>query len=648
MYAKNQMNLNNKILLAVLTVLAVLFFGQEVRADMDWAELEPDIASATDKQVLSLAASLDKLIKNKKYVRAVELAYGGTNLLPKKYRKKAVDNAIAEIQKLYDLGKRPEAAQQIMDFSIRFSQVKIFKKARNKMFAALVEDFKKEQTSGKQGIASDVARGGGSCVLARGLASWSRQNFKKHPQRGVCGFELANTYCPGGMDIAHNLGLAYYRTGNKQAAFTTWNKLAQTLTYDHVLFANLGWLSLEMGNIEQAGEFAKKTLAIDKSGINGLAISLEVLFAQGRYEDALSLAFANKEQVSPGYRKRAVAYAAAQCWDIFRSNKKKAAANTIKRLARRFPQAKKLATVQYAMTSVHGVKIPEPVPLPHNRQPNAPVFAPDHGRKHGVLAIKGNSSFRNPRINAYALVVGIKKYMHMIGPKYAEKDATQIKNLLTGYMGFVDDDRHITLLLNDEATSGSMHSGLRWLVQKAENHPDALILFYFSGNGSPVYAKDRRTVTNGLLLPHDGDPDHLHHGYPVSLKKLKDMFCGLTNKNILIIIDAGFYGIGKSIGLGRDVSPTPAFKLFDSNKILMTAADVRHEAVEYVFGEQGAFTYFFLDALMGRGDSNRDGWVDAAEAFGYAQRGLKEAGIVQNPQATRLAPVKLARVRPDA
>ena len=58
------------------------------------------------------------------------------------------------------------------------------------------------------------------------------------------------------------------------------------------------------------------------------------------------------------------------------------------------------------------------------------------------------------------------------------------------------------------------------------------------------------------------------------------------------------------------VTPRVNKALLASNKLFISAAAADRPAEEYAPGQQGAFTYFFLKALMGEGDENNNGWVD--------------------------------------
>ncbi|WP_084511473.1 caspase family protein [Desulfatibacillum aliphaticivorans] len=628
--------------------IVCLLAGVRVSAEMDWTELEPDAEAAYQKEFREKTTHLDGLIEKGEYVAAVEYVFGEAAPMPKEYRKKAVDNAVDEIRRRYDSGERAEAALEIMDLAIRFSDVKVLKRARNRLFASLAEDWRQDAKSGAESVQLPEQANGAMCVLARGLTSWGRRNFRKHPDRGLAAMELAQFYCPEGADIAYNLGVAQYRTGSVSQARKTWEELAGDRSWDTVLLCNLGWLCLETGDVDQADHYAMQALAAAPDSPNAMAIRLEVLFARGQYTNAVQMVFANERQTTPWYEERAVAYAVAAGWKSFQTGGGQDALSSMESLAEEFPQAESFSQAATTMKDAlegRPKHLPETAPLPHLRNPGDPIYPPDHGVAFDPLSVDQGPKFRRKEDGAFALVVGLKNYKHMIGPRYAEKDALMFRDLLLSYMGFPNEKRNIRLNLGTEAKSGDLRQNIAWLGRKASENPGALVILYFSGKGMPVYAEDKHTVLDCLIMPYDADPDHPEKGQPISLSEIKEAFSNSGSSNVHIILDAGFYGDGKSVGLGKGVVPAPVTDLFAARASILTAAGVTREAVELPPGEQGAFSYFLLEALMGKGDLNQDGWVDAREAFDWTSREMKEQGVMQIPYAEINNPVKLSKVK---
>ncbi|WP_320176388.1 caspase family protein [Maridesulfovibrio sp.] len=233
----------------------------------------------------------------------------------------------------------------------------------------------------------------------------------------------------------------------------------------------------------------------------------------------------------------------------------------------------------------------------------------------------------------------------MNGPRFAANDAKQMQRMLTRMCGFNNDQAHIKLLLDREATLGNMLNSLDWLERKARLNPGAKIIFYFSGHGSPLLAADKTTIKDGLLIPYEAHLDSLNTRTAISLAELDKRFSKIKNKNILTIIDACFSGSGKSASGMKLIKPQVKKELLSGKKQFITASAADRPAEEYAPGRQGAFSFFFLQGMMGPADSNNDGWVDTIEAFSYAKAKLNALDLEQDPKITSDKKIKLSKVK---
>lgn len=262
-----------------------------------------------------------------------------------------------------------------------------------------------------------------------------------------------------------------------------------------------------------------------------------------------------------------------------------------------------------------------------------------------VLNLESAKGVLKPRDDAYALVVGISNYKALSGPRFANHDARQVQRMLCNLAGFQNDPFHIRVRVDQEATIGTLYGDLHWLLQKARLNPEAAVFFYFSGHGSPLLGEDGASLQDGLLVPYETNLDALNDRTAVSLSFLRSELGKLKNKDVVCVIDACFSGSGKSVSRLKAIKPKMKRDLLASEKLFISAAAADRPAEEYAPGEQGAFTYFFLKALMGHGDTNNDGWVDTLEAYNYAREKLDALGLAQNPQMNRQQSLKLTKLR---
>jgi tetratricopeptide (TPR) repeat protein len=494
-------------------------------------------------------------------------------------------------------------------------------------------------------LASSMAYASDMCPLAKELAARSLKTLETDKQKGLAGLIQAQKYCPEDADIAYDLGLAYYKYKRPDMAYTTWSGLAKGNPRDLKLMANLGWLALELGKLDEAASWGKRAAEIKSDDPNALALQVEVLFRRGKYPEALSYAYAHKSNLPAEYLEKTAEYAAEAQWNVFRSGGKEEATQEMLRLSQQYPGVRQFQEAKDKMVAAllsDTADIPLPKPLPDQQRPPGGQFVAPESE---VLKIQSARRTLDPKDDAYALIVGIRRYRDLNGPRFADNDARQVQRLITKMAGFRNDPAHTRLRLDNDATIGTLYGDLHWLLRKAKLNPDAKILFYFSGHGSPVLGDDKKTIKDGLLVPYEASLDNLNDRTAVSLAFLKKELGGLPNRDVVCVIDACFSGSGKSVSGMKLIKPEVDVNLLSSNKLFISASAADRPAEEYTPGQQGAFTYFFLKGLMGDGDDNEDGWVDTREAYAYACAKLKALGLEQNPQMSSKTAIRVTRVK---
>jgi len=484
-----------------------------------------------------------------------------------------------------------------------------------------------------------------NCPLGKELAARSMEVFKKDPKKGLSGLLQAQKYCPGDAEIAYNLGLAYYQYKRPDLAYSTWAALAEKQSKDAVLLTNLGWLALELDKVNEVASWAEKARKVAERDDNVAALSLEVLFRQGKYRDALAFAQSNRSRLPKDKVSGAAEYVAEEQWNLFRGGQKERAAQEMMKLSREYPE---LAAFQqgkdkmFAALLDDSADVPLPKPLPDRKPGGGGGYVPPES---DVLNLREAKGVLKSRDHAYALVVGIRNYKQLSGPRFADHDARQVQRMLSNLAGFKNDSGHIRLKLNQDATIGALYGELHWLLQKAKLNPDATVVFYFSGHGSPVLGDDKNTVKDGLLVPYEANLDNLNDRTAVPLSYLRKELGSLKNPQVVCMIDACFSGSGKSVSGMKLIKPRVNTNLLASEKLFISAAAADRPAEEYGPGQQGAFTYFFLKGLMGDADENSNGWVDTLEAYTYARAKLEALGLEQDPQMNRPEAIPLTKVR---
>ena len=221
--------------------------------------------------------------------------------------------------------------------------------------------------------------------------------------------------------------------------------------------------------------------------------------------------------------------------------------------------------------------------------------------------------------DAVAVIIGNRDYEGSIPDvDYAHNDAGAVKKFVTHLLGY---DPENVIDLRDatqaklQATFGNerSHQGKLWSYLDAKGGSDVVI--YYSGHGVPGLRDGR-----GYLLPTDADPDHPEiNGYP--LDTLYANLEKLEARSITILIDACFSGESHKGMLIRSASPILVTQK-DIHKapkrvVVLTAASGDQLASWDETAKHGLFTRYFLEAVYGAADADKDGAVSLDEVKTY-------------------------------
>jgi tetratricopeptide (TPR) repeat protein len=484
------------------------------------------------------------------------------------------------------------------------------------------------------------------CPAAEELARKGQERFTNAPEKGLTALVEAHRLCPSDGAIAYNLGLAYYRYRAPAEARSVW-RAALDQDPEHLKTrAALAWVTLESGEAAAALDLAEQGLGQNPAYAPLVHTRAQALYRLGRYREAyraLRDAPLEGDEVE-AWREEARDYAVEQVWRRFRGGERQQALADGLALAREHPDeaAFQRAKERLFDAFIDAAKAPLPVPLPDDAGPGSVVAASSELLDARIAALPPVTDKRD---DAYALIVGISRYAHLTGPRYARRDAQNVYRLLVRRGPFRDDSAHVRLRLDGEATLGDLHRDIAWLLGRARRHPDGLALLYFSGHGAPLFAADGETVADGLLVPADASLAALNDRTGISLDWLKGQIKRVRGAQVVSVVDACFSGGGRSVSDRKPSGVYIAPRLLGGAQPLAVAAS--NQAAEDLDPErQGAFTYFLLEGLLGQADGlagRKDGWVDLVEAFTYAERHLADLGLPQDPRLAPRVAVRLTR-----
>ena len=223
-------------------------------------------------------------------------------------------------------------------------------------------------------------------------------------------------------------------------------------------------------------------------------------------------------------------------------------------------------------------------------------------KRDDIAVIIGNANYKKmgkdiPNVNpAYADAEGIKKYfMKAKGIREGNiiylKDATGAQ--LLGIFG------------NDKSYKGKLFN---YIKPNKSN-----VYIYYAGHGAPGEEGD------AYLVPTDTDSQTIEFtGFPLST--LYSNLGKLPAKSLTVILEACFSGGSQSGSLISRASPIiiqPKKTMIPENIKVIAAGSERQMASWEEDSSHSLFTKYFLKAMSGEGDSNKDGKVSDAELKEY-------------------------------
>ncbi|MCB0532272.1 MAG: tetratricopeptide repeat protein [Saprospiraceae bacterium] len=221
-----------------------------------------------------------------------------------------------------------------------------------------------------------------------------------------------------------------------------------------------------------------------------------------------------------------------------------------------------------------------------------------------------------------AVVIGISDYQDPAIPdlRFADRDAEAFVAWLRNSGGAgasAVPEANISVLLNDQATTGKIIAALDGLVVASKAGDVAII--YFSGHG------DVERVTKfqrGYWLTYDSPPAVYAAG-ACALAYLQDIITTLSDAGVqvAVISDACRAGklAGSAVGGAQATSAALAQQFANEVKILSCQPEEFSLEGEQWGGGRGVFSYHLVDALYGMADANADGVVSLLELGRYLE-----------------------------
>lgn len=258
-----------------------------------------------------------------------------------------------------------------------------------------------------------------------------------------------------------------------------------------------------------------------------------------------------------------------------------------------------------------------------------PPLPESNARPGGSPARPPAKTYRPGYARRIAAVIGVNDYKYWPALSGARNDAEKVAARLKT-LGFDE----VFELYDKQATRGAILSLLGSKLGEVAGEDDLVVIF-FAGHGQTETIGGNRK--RGYIIPVDATIENVF-STAIPMQKLRELTNRLAAKHVYYAMDSCYSGLGFTRGLSivKPSSTNYISKVTSLRSVQMvTAGGEGEEAIER--DGEGIFTRSFLDALEGKADSNRDGYVTATEIGAYvAPRVTNETGARQSPQAGRL------------
>jgi uncharacterized caspase-like protein len=166
-----------------------------------------------------------------------------------------------------------------------------------------------------------------------------------------------------------------------------------------------------------------------------------------------------------------------------------------------------------------------------------------------------------------------------------------------------------------------------------------MVIIYFAGHGAcekDVMSPDKDGLEK-YILPYDADPRDLY-GSALPMSEVSRIFNRIRSERLIFIADACYSGAsgGRTIsltGIRANISEAFLDRIASGRgRIILTASGANEVSGEDDELKHGVFTFFLLEGLRGKADTDRDEIITVDEVYRYVSRRVPRAtGQEQHP-----------------
>ena len=234
--------------------------------------------------------------------------------------------------------------------------------------------------------------------------------------------------------------------------------------------------------------------------------------------------------------------------------------------------------------------------------------------------------------HGYALLIGVGDTAE---PRWSlpvtVKDVQAIHKILTDpdLCAYPNNDDHVRMLCNADATRQAILDGLAWLKQQAPKDPDATIVLYYSGHGWTDTFNNRYA-----LIPHDFNSSDLVNS-TLPAEDFSNALREIAAKRLLVFVDS-CHAEGMATAKDEPELPADFMKaglpkgIIDSLKqgegrAVFTSSRGKQRSWVRPDNAMSLYTYHLIEALQGAGNQIGDTKVKVSNLMNYLGESVPES-----------------------
>ncbi len=474
--------------------------------------------------------------------------------------------------------------------------------------------------SGSQALASDSSDLSGDCNTALHVFWKGRMEPDKNLARQY--YQQAIELCSGYIRPYELVGNSYRKENQNDKAIDYFKKAAELGTTNYKLYYLLASLLFEQGDLDEADRNIKKSLRIRPDYPKALRLNREIERIIDREGPKIIL-------YEPSTRRGMKVVKTFENLTVrgIATDKSGVAWVKVNQLETSFDEHGNFLKDIPIQLGINTIRVEAADSLGNRAQISIDI----EGEKYvlpPLTRIESATQRQALYSKSFAVVIGINRYEKWPGLEFAAADANAVKNTLE-QTGFDD----ITLIMDKEATQRRILTELfHRLPEKVERNDR--VLFYFAGHGQT------KTLPGGgkkgYIIPVDAESDS-YASTAISMEQIRSLSSRIAAKHIFYVMDCCYSGLGlnRSAGVWPGISDYLR-KVSAMRVVQIITAGGQGEQVQEKEGH-GLFTSYFLDAIKGEADLNKDNVVTGTELGAYLRPMVSNASRqAQTPLFGRL------------